>query len=102
MKTLKQLQVEHVANILLTALEKEISVLEISCEEISNSQIPFCYARKSIKRGIERYCIILNRFNRLISKYSVRNGYDYDLRKDDKLSIRFSIVRDFYYNTNKQ
>lgn len=78
MKTLKQLQVEHVSDMLLNEMRKEITVLEIRCEEITNGLIPFCYARKSIKMGIERYCIILNRFNRLISKYPVRDGYDYD------------------------
>lgn len=99
MKTLKQLQVEHVANILTTAMEEIATEMEMTIKDIRDSNYLFCKGRKMLKSGIERYSIILNRFNRLLSKYPVRDGYDYDLRKDDKLSSRFSIVRDFYYVT---
>lgn len=101
MKTLKQLQVEHVSDMLLTEMEKEICCLYFHCEEIANGGIPFCYARKSVKRGIERYCVLLNRFNRLLSKYPVRDGYEYNLTSLEKSSNLFKMVRDFYYNTNK-
>lgn len=49
MKTLKQLQVEHVANILLTAMEKQAACLELLCDEIADGKIPFCKGRKLLK-----------------------------------------------------
>lgn len=72
MKTLKQLQVEHVANILLTAMEKQAACLELLCDEIADGNIPFCKGRKLLKSGIER-C--------------------------DRAILG---VENFYYNTNKQ
>lgn len=101
MKTLKQLQVEHVANILFAEMEKKLTEMELIIKDIRDSNYPFCKGRKMLKNSIERYCIILVRFNRLINKYPVRDGYEYVLRISDKLGGRFSIVRYFYYNTNK-
>ena len=53
MKTLKQLQVEHVANILTTAMEEIETEMEMTIKDIRDSNYPFCKGRKMLKIGIE-------------------------------------------------
>lgn len=99
MKTLKQLHVEYVSDLLLTEMEKEITCLYSRCEEVAGDRsIPFCYARKSIKKGIERYSILLNRFTRLINKYPIKDGYEHNLTSFEKSISLFYDVRYFYYD----
>jgi hypothetical protein len=101
MKTLKQLQVEHVANILLAAMNEKVSEMEFIIKDIIDSNYPFCKGRKMLKEGIERYCIISNRLYDLCIKYPTYESYKYNINDIENLGKRFSIVRDFYYNTNK-
>jgi hypothetical protein len=102
MKTLKQLQVEHVANILLTAMEKEAACLELLCDEIADRNIPFCKGRKLLKSGIERYVIICGRFYPLFREYPAEKGYEYDIESLKRCDRAILGVENFYYNTNKQ